>query len=132
MRLHPRHYLLIAILLALGVYNLLRVRRARRDTVLLTGQPTAARPGSPAWGSFDRAAGLRDAPESQFTPALAAFRMEANAAGGADAPDLRNCLMWLEYYRHSVPMAGGNANSWSMLATSHVQSCMTDHRDLGR
>lgn len=130
MRLQPRHYLLIAVLLALGVYNLVRLKRSRN------GAPAAAisasRPGTPAWGSFDRAAALRDAPEPQFTPALTTLRAQAEAAQGADAGDLRNCLMWLQYYRHSVPMAGGNANSWGMLATGHVQSCMNEHRDVGQ
>lgn len=131
MRLQPRHYLLIAIVLALGVFNLVRVRRSHHaSTAAATGSPTG--PQTPAWRSFDQAAALRDAPEGQFTPALDALRTEANADNGADGGDLRNCLMWLEYYRHSVPMAGGNANSWGMLATSHVQSCMTGHRDLGR
>jgi hypothetical protein len=40
--------------------------------------------------------------------------------------------MWLQYYRHSVPTAGGNKNNWDMLASSHVQTCMTQHRDVGR
>lgn len=130
MRLQPRHYLLIAVLLALGIYNLVRMNRARHGTS--SGAVTANRPGTPAWGSFDRAAALRDAPEAQFTPALAALRTQADAAQGRDAGDLRNCLMWLQYYRHSVPMAGGNVNSWGMLATSHVQSCMNEHRDVGQ
>ena len=130
MRLQPRHYLLIAILLALGVYNLIRVHRARHSTALAT--TTASKPGTPAWGSFDHAAALRDAPEAQFTPALTTLRTQAEAAQGADAGDLRNCLMWLQYYRHSVPMAGGNANSWGMLTTSHVQNCLNEHRDVGQ
>lgn len=131
MRLQPRHYLLIAVLLALGVYNLIRLRRAHHSAA---GANTlsASRPGTPAWGSFDRAAALRDAPESQFTPALITLRAQAEAAQGSDAGDLRNCLMWLQYYRHSVPMAGGNANSWGMLATGHVQSCINEHRDVGQ
>ena len=130
MRLQSRHYLLIAIVLALGIYNLVRVYRARGNA---SGVAVPAnRPGSPAWGSFDRAAALRDAPEAQFTPALTALRAQADAAQGSDVGDLRNCLMWLQYYRHSAPMAGGNANSWGMLATGHVQSCMNEHRDVGQ
>ena len=130
MRLQSRHYLLIAIVLALGVYNLVRIHRARHNAGGVA--VPANRPGSPAWGNFDRAAALRDAPEAQFTPALTALRTQADAAQGSDAGDLRNCLMWLQYYRHSVPMAGGNANSWGMLATGHVQSCMNEHRDVGQ
>ena len=130
MRLRPRHYLLIAVLLALGAYNLLRAHRARHGVV---GTALSAnRPETSAWGSFDRAAALRDAPEPQFTPALTALRTQADAAKGADAGDLRNCLMWIEYYRHSAPMAGGNANNWGMLAANHVQSCANEHRDVGQ
>lgn len=131
MRLQLRHYLLIAIVLALGIYNFVRVRRAR-ETAGAVVPHAATGPQTPAWASFDRAARLRDAPEAQFTPALTDLRARATAAGGPDAPDLRNCLMWLQYYRHSVPMASGNANSWGMLATGHVQSCLNDHRDLGQ
>ena len=130
MRLQPRHYLLIALLLALGVYNLIRLNRARHNAGGVA--VSANRPGTPAWSSFDHAAALRDAPEAQFTPALTALRTQAGAAQAADAGDLRNCLMWLQYYRHSVPMAGGNVNSWGMLATGHVQSCMNEHRDVGQ
>lgn len=130
MRLQPRHYLLIAVLLALGVYNLIRIHRARQLNP--AAQTSANRPGTPAWASFDRAAALRDAPEAQFTPALTTLRTGIDSEHGPDAGDLRNCLMWLQYYRHSVPMAGGNANSWGMLATGHVQSCMNEHRDVGQ
>ncbi len=130
MRLQPRHYFLIAILLAMGAYNLFRANRARHHSGELA--TLAGRPETPAWRSFDRASALRDAPEPQFTPALTALRSQAEAAGGTDAGDLRNCLMWLEYYRHNVPMAGGNVNSWGMLATGHVQSCTRDHRDVGQ
>ena len=128
MRLQPRHYLLIAILVALGIYNLIRLQH-RHAAISQAAHPAS---GSPAWQAYDHAAALRDAPEAQFTPALSKLRPQANAASGADASDLRNCLMWLEYYRHSVPSAAGKAGDWAMLATSHVQSCMTEHRDLGR
>ena len=128
MRLKPRHYLLIAILLALGIYNIVRLER-RRSTA---ANPSLHASGTPAWQAFDRAAALRDAPETQFTPALEALRPQASASTGPDAGDLRNCLMWLEYYRHSVPSAAGKSGDWAMLATSHVQSCMAEHRDLGR
>ncbi|MGI4830086.1 MAG: hypothetical protein ACRYFU_18080 [Janthinobacterium lividum] len=128
MRLHPRHYLLIAVLVALGMYNFIRLRHRQS-----AGSDTAIHvSGSPAWQAYDRAAALRDAANAQFTPALENLRPQASAATGPDAGDLRNCLMWLEYYRHSVPMASGKPGDWAMLSTSHVQSCMTEHRDLGR
>ncbi len=128
MRLQSRHYLLLVVLLALAAWNVLRYERAHRT------QPASAYTGptTPGWSAFDRAAGLRDAADPQFTPALEALRNQAGTATGPDAADLRNCLLWLQYYRHSAPMAAGSANTWGMLATGHVQSCLAEHRDLGR
>ena len=127
MRLRPRHYLLIAVLLGLGLWNLVRSRRA-----LHSAGTAATVSGSPAWQAFDRAAALRDAPEAQFSPTLDQLKPQTDAATGPDAADLRDCQMWLLYYRHSVPMAAGRSGDWSRLATGHVQSCMTTHRDIGR
>jgi hypothetical protein len=126
MRLHPRHYLLLGLIVLLGIWNFARLRR--------THQPAALAPATntPGWQAFDRAAGLRDAPDAQFTPALDTLRAQTESSTGTEAADLRGCQMWLLYYRHSVPMAGGKPGDWAMLATSHVQSCLTNHRDVGR
>lgn len=125
MRLQPRHYVLLGLVVLLGIWNLLRLRRAHPPQ-----QPPATH--TPGWSAYDHAAQLRDAPEAQFTPALDTLRAQTESATGADAADLRSCQMWLLYYRHSVPMASGKASNWAMLATSHVQSCMANHRDIGR
>ena len=127
MRLKPRHYLLIAVLIGLGIWNFVRSRRGTRPAA-----PAVAVSGSPAWQAFDRAAASRDAPEAQFTPVLNDLKAQTEAATGHDAADLRDCQMWLLYYRHSVPMASGKSGDWSMLSTSHVQTCMSTHRDIGR
>ena len=127
MRLKPRHYLLIAVLIGLGFWNLVRSRRTARPSA-----PATAVSGSPAWRAFDRAAALRDAPEAQFAPALNELKPQTETATGPDAADLRDCQMWLLYYRHSVPTAAGKAGDWSKLSTGHVQSCMATHRDIGR
>jgi hypothetical protein len=126
MRFHPRHYLLIAILVGLGIWNYLRLSRAKH---VQTNMPAASTPG---WQAFDQAASLRDAPDAQFTPALNALRAQSEAATGPEASDLRGCQMWLLYYRHSVPMASGKPGDWAMMATSHVQTCLANHRDIGR
>ncbi len=126
MRLQPRHYLLLAILIALGAWNFVRSRRAHQAVTAST--PVS---GSPAWQSFDRAAALRDAPEARFTLALDDLKHQTETATGPEAADLRDCQMWLLYYRHSVPMAAGKANDWAKLSTGHVQSCLTAHRDIG-
>ncbi len=127
MRLHPRHYLLIGLVVLLGIWNLVRFSRAHHANALPASAAT-----TPGWRAFDQAAGLRDAPEPQFTPALDALRAQTESSTGTEAADLRGCQMWLLYYRHNVPMASGKPSDWSMLATSHVQSCLTNHHDLGR
>lgn len=128
MRFKPRHYILVAVIVALGIWNLVRTRRAHSPNVVTIHEG----PQTPAWQAFDHAASLRDAPDPQFSPALDDLRQQASADTGPDGTDLRNCLMWLQYYRHSVPTAAGNPQNWGMLATSHVQSCLTQHRDVGR
>ena len=127
MRLQPRHYLLLAIVIALGVWNFVRLRKAHSSP-----GSTAAIGGSPASQAFDHAAALRDAPEAQFAPALDALHAQTEAATGSDASDLRGCQLWLAYYRHSVPMASGKAGDWAMLASGHVQTCLSTHHDTGR
>ncbi len=128
MRLQPRHYVLIGIIVLLGIWNFVRLRKPRP----IAPSTAAHGPNSPGWQAFDQAASLRDAPDAQFTPALNALRAHTEDALGPTAADLRDCQMWLLYYRHSVPMAAGKANDWAMLSASHVQSCMTNHQDVGR
>ncbi len=128
MRLQPRHYVLLGLVLLLGIWNLVRLNRARHPAVA----PAGAVADTPGWEAFDHAASLRDAPEAQFTPALDALRTQTESTTGPQAADLRGCQMWLLYYRHSVPMAGGKPGDWAMLASGHVQSCLTNHRDIGR
>ena len=125
MRLHPRHYVLLGLILLLGIWNLVRLRRAHQP-------PVARGANTPGWQAFDHAASLRDAPDAQFTPALDALRAQTESTTGTEAADLRGCQMWLVYYRHSVPTASGKPGDWAMLATGHVQSCLTNHRDIGR
>lgn len=126
MRLQPRHYLLIGIIVLLGLWNFVRLRRSREVSNVQTT------PSTPGWQAFDHAASLKDAPDPQFTPAFTALRAQIEKTTGPEAADLRGCQMWLLYYRHSVPMASGKASDWSMLATSHVQTCQTTHHDVGR
>ncbi len=126
MRLKPRHYLLLAVLVALGIWNVLRYHRARQAVV------EGPRSGSPAWQAFDHAASLRDAPDAQFTPALESLRTQTENTTSPQGSDLRGCQMWLLYYRHSAPAASGKPGDWAILATSHVQTCVADHRDVGR
>ncbi len=127
MRLQPRHYVLIGVIVLLGIWNFVRVNRAHRTSLTA---PSA--PRSPGWDAFDQAATLRDAPEAQFTPALNALRAKTETASGPDAAEHRDRQNWLLNKRNKVTMAAGRTNDWAMLSTSHVQSCMVNHRDVGR
>ena len=129
MRLHPRHYVLLALLILVAAWNLVRRSRAHHEAATAAVSSGSSTPG---WQAFDHAAGLRDAPDGQFTPALDALRAQSESATGPEASDLRGCQMWLLYYRHSAPTASGKSGDWGSLATSHVQSCVANHRDIGR
>ena len=125
MRFHPRHYILLGLVVLLGLWNLVRLRPAHHPL-------PATLTNSPGWQAFDHAAQLKDAPDAQFTPALDSLRSQSEDATGPEAADLRNCQMWLLYYRHSVPLASGKPGDMGILASGHVQSCLTNHRDIGR
>ena len=136
MHLRPRHYILIALILLLGVYNVMRLRRARpaapdpiaRHTPVIAGP----RQESAAWTAFDQAAALRDAPDAQFSPALSAFHKQTSAGSGSDAspgPDLQGCTTWLQFYRQSI-LHPSRDLTWHNRSTEHLDSCVKYHRDL--
>jgi hypothetical protein len=131
MRLRPRHYVLIAVILALGVYNLVRSRRARQQASAPAAIPATLGPvsHSPAWQSFDKAAALRDAPDPQFQPALHAFDRQMSSASAAEKPDLNGCQTWLLFYREGALHASAN-DSWRQRSTQHLNTCISQHRDV--
>lgn len=129
MRFRPRHYVLIAIILALGVYNLVRMHRAPQRVIAPT-KATVTGPvsQSPAWQAFDRAAGLRDAGDDQFQPALTALKQQINTASAPEKADLDGCQTWLLFYRQN---AHASANDqWRQRSTQHLDNCIHYHRDL--
>jgi len=130
MRFRPRHYILIAIILALGIYNLVRMHRAPQRVIAPTNSsvPVGPIPQSPAWQAFDKAAGLRDASDDQFQPALAALKQQINTASEQQKPDLDGCQTWLLFYRQNAHAAPSDA--WRQRSTQHVNNCLTYHRDL--
>jgi hypothetical protein len=132
MRFRPRHYILIAIILALGIYNLVRSRRAHE----LRTTPPAAVPAaigpvsqSAAWQAFDKAAALRDAPDAQFQPALENLRQQIQSASAAERPDLDGCQTWLLFYRQSAMHASAQ-DAWRQRSTQHLDNCVNHHRDI--
>jgi hypothetical protein len=44
MRFRPRHYVLIVIILALGIYNIVRMHRAPQRVIALRGKPSTKQP----------------------------------------------------------------------------------------
>ena len=105
MRFRPRHYILIAIIVALGVFNFMRRHRA------LTPPPASSQPtisithtvppeSAAAWDAFDKTAALRDAPDAQFQPAMQARQKQIAATQPASAAsDVKGCETWLMFYR---------------------------------
>jgi hypothetical protein len=124
MQLRPRHYVLLAIVIGLFIYNIVQYRR-KKDARLAALRQTNAL-AVPAWAAFDKAAALRDAPSSQFQPAFDALRA-ATEGPSTDAPDVaqalidvRACKTWLLFYRNPA---------WQSNARKHVNGCTQYHQD---
>jgi hypothetical protein len=124
MPLRPRHFVLLAILIGVFVFNI--VQRNHRKKVELAELRQVNSLAAPAWDAFDKAAGLRDAPDAQFQPAFTALR-NATEGPGTDAADIvqaqtdvRACKTWLVFYR---------TPSWRSNAKKHVDGCSQYHRD---
>jgi hypothetical protein len=130
MRFRPRHYVLIAIILALGVYNFVRMHRAPQRVIAPTTPPqvTGPVPQSPAWQAFDKAASLRDSADAQFQPALSALKQQIGTASTAQKPDLDGCHTWLLFYRQNAHAAA--SDPWRQRSTQHLDSCVRYHRDI--
>jgi hypothetical protein len=129
MRFRPRHYILIAIILALGVYNFVRSHRVERtQSIAVYKAPAGPLPESAAWQAFDSAAGLRDAPDTQFQPALSALKQQIQTASGDQKADLNGCQTWLLFYRQNMHAAAND--TWRQRSTQHLDKCVLYHRDI--
>jgi hypothetical protein len=138
MRLHKRQYVLIVLILAVGTFNLVRVYQVRHQTA--AAPKPVARGTSPAWAAFDTAASLRDAPDDQFQPALKALQQSIDSTNAVSVPpqtppgelaDLHGCQTWLLFYRqeHLHP---GNKPGWPAQMKQHIESCVTNHKDIAK
>jgi hypothetical protein len=129
MRFRPRHYILIVIILALGIYNIVRMHRAHpAQNVAVNVTPTGPISQTTAWQAFDKAAALRDAPDAQFQPALQQLHHEIDIAPAKEKPDLDGCQTWLIFYRqnsHAAP-----SDTWRRRSTQHLNNCVSRHRDV--
>lgn len=128
MRFRPRHYILIAIIVALGVYNFVRMHRAPQRVIAPTNlRISGPIPQSSAWQAFDKAASLRDAPENQFAPAVSALKQQIETSVGQEKADLDGCQTWLLFYRQNAHAAGND--TWRQRSTQHLDNCARYHRD---
>ncbi len=130
MRFRPRHYVLIAIILALGVYNFVRMHRASQHVIAPTAVPVNVGPvpQSTAWQAFDKAASLRDAADDQFQPALAALKQQIGTASEKERADLDGCQTWLLFYRQNAHASAKDV--WRQRSTEHLDNCARYHRDI--
>ncbi len=137
MRFRPRHYILIALIVALGVFNFYRSRHAR-SAGLTAPEHQPARETSPtppqaaaAWAAFDKAAGLRDASPDQFTPAARELQHEIDIAQPPSVTiDVKGCQTWLEFYRQSI-VHPSRDTTWHDRSTAHLSTCVAQHADVG-
>ena len=137
MRFRPRHYLLIALIIALGIFNVYRARHPRTapadSTVHTPARETSPTPPQAvaAWTAFDKAAGLRDAPAEQFSPAAQELQHQIDIAQPTSVViDVKGCQTWLEFYRQSV-LHPSRDPSWHNRSVGHLNTCVAQHADAG-
>jgi hypothetical protein len=125
MRLRPRHYVLIALLIGVFLFNRFHRRAVSPDATAIHLAPTAPPADTPAWRAFDAAAHLRDAPAAQFDPALDTVHKELQLT---PTPDISSCLTWLDFYRQSTTHPVKD-KQWSDRSARHLDSCTKYHAD---
>jgi hypothetical protein len=133
MRLQPRHYVLFAAICGIFIFNMVRNRQHQNalrsswkpSSHVITGTPAQ----TPAWQAFDHAAGLRDAPETDFGPALDAVQQKVDAAPHDPAnEDVKGCLIWLEFYRQGMAQTHADPKMKDR-ALHHLEGCTKYHLD---
>jgi hypothetical protein len=134
MSLRPRHFILIAVVLGLFVWNVIRYHRVKTDLQAIPAAPapvvnTAARVNTPAWTAFDQAVDLRDALDEQFLPAVKELQARIDAApkDGATS-DVKGCQTWLEFYRQGK-LHPGPDTTWKTRSERHLNGCVQFHLD---
>jgi hypothetical protein len=127
MQLRPRHYVLLAVIIGIFVFNIVRHRAATPlatatpAPIIALGPPTQ----SPAWTAFDHAAALRDASDATFQPAMTALQQQANST---PSTDLSGCLTWLEFYRQGALHPSVDP-AWKERSQHHLDGCVQHHLD---
>jgi hypothetical protein len=137
MNLRPRHYVLLAVVLGLFIFNIVRHRRDQRNLTSTSTAPapviTTPRLNTPAWAAFDHAAALRDDPPTTFAPALHDLQqllpLDPSQQDG-HIQDIKGCLTWLEFYRQGAQPIHPNP-TMKASAIQHIDNCVKFHKDTG-
>jgi hypothetical protein len=138
MTLRPRHYVLLAIILGLFIFNMVRHRRDERNLISTSTAPAPVivnkpRLNTPAWAAFDHLAALRDDPAVTYEPALKDLQtllpLDPNQKDG-HIEDIRGCLTWLEFYRQGAAQTHPDPKMKDR-ATHHIDDCVKYHQDTG-
>ncbi len=129
MQLRPRHFILLAVVIGLFVFNIVRHRRAQPPATFTQPAPAivTTRPSSPAWTAFDHAATLRDAPDAQFQSAYR--NLQQQIAAGPPQPGIEGCLTWLEFYRQGI-LHPARDPQWKARSEHHLDGCIQHHADI--
>lgn len=135
MTLRPRHYILLAVLIALAAYNALRFYRAHHAAATNNGAST--RGTSPAWNAYDKAADQRDADDQSFQAAQRELKQAIEDTGASqqqppaksEMSDLEGCRTWLLFYRQSFLHPASAKPEFREQAAKHVLSCRANHQD---
>lgn len=143
--MHPRRVVLLLILAGLIGWNVYRYEHHRSLNPALVSStstpannsPDLASDTAPVWNAFDHAAGLRDAADDQFQPALTALHdaMHAvpnpNLKANADVlASVRGCSVWLTFYRQNLKAPANDP--WKVRTTNHLNSCVKYHADIAQ
>ncbi len=136
MSLRPRHYVLLAIVLGLFLFNIVRHRRDQRNLTSTSTTPapvvvTKPRLDTPAWAAYDHAAALRDDPPATYEPAIQDLQkllpLDPNQNDG-HLQDIHDCLTWLGVYRQGAAQSQSN-HSIKAIAAHHIDNCVKYHQD---
>ena len=136
MNLRPRHYVLLALILGLFVYNIVRHRRDEKNLISVSTAPAPViinkpRLNTPAWAAYDQVASLRDASTSEYDAALKDLQtllpLDPNPKDG-HTEDIKGCLTWLEFYRQGMAQTPTNPQT-KVRAAHHIESCVKYHLD---
>jgi hypothetical protein len=128
MILRPRHYVLLAVVIGIFIFNIIRNRhrvpavQPPPAPIVHTGPP----PQSAGWSAFDAAAALRDAPDPQYLPALKT--LQSTLPTDPNAADINGCLTWLEFYRRGMAHTATDPEG-KQRSQRHLEGCTRYHLD---